>query len=194
MNKHNPYIDWRVCSVEFNRNGRRYILWPAKPTPKNRIASPEEFASFVDDTTSLYLIGQQQSPNAQVPPPGNGDESFTLQVSEEEKGAVTETESETENEEDSDKPPTLPRKLLRWINRKCPDLLREIGRPPNLEPFEIDTGDAKPINIRPRSYSSLDLEKINEFIDENLKNGVISESKSPWSFPLVLAQKPNGGT
>jgi hypothetical protein len=63
-----------------------------------------------------------------------------------------------------------------------------------LDPFEIDTGDAKPINIRPRAHSPKTFEKIKESIDENLKTGVISESESPWSFPLVLARKPNGGT
>jgi len=80
------------------------------------------------------------------------------------------------------------------MKRKCPELLREIGRPANVEPFDIDTSDAKPINIRPHAHSPRDLEKIKKFIDENLKNGVISESESPWSFPLVLAQKPDGST
>src|SRR5277367_7075867 len=31
----------------------------------------------------------------------------------------------------------VPRKLLRWIKRKCPELLRDIGRLANLEPFDI---------------------------------------------------------
>ena len=54
--KHNPHIDWQLCSAEFNRNGRRYMLWPAKPMPTIKIASPDEFAEFVDKSTSLYLI------------------------------------------------------------------------------------------------------------------------------------------
>lgn len=61
-----------------------------------------------------------------------------------------------------------------------------------LDPFEIDTDDAKPINICPGAHSPKDFEKVKESIDENLKTGVISELESPWSFPL--AQKPNGGT
>ena len=69
-----------------------------------------------------------------------------------------------------------------------------MGRPAKLEPFNIDTGDHAPIKINPRPYSPVDLAKIKEFIDENLKTGVISESDSPWSFPLVLAVKPDGGT
>ena len=63
-----------------------------------------------------------------------------------------------------------------------------------LQPFKIDIGDKEPINIRPRPHSPLDQEKIRAFINENLKNGVISPSQSPWSAPIVLAAKPNGET
>ena len=69
-----------------------------------------------------------------------------------------------------------------------------MGCPSKLEPFSIDTGDHPPIKINPQAYSPVDLVKIKEFIDENLKNGVISESDSPWSFPIVLAAKPGGAT
>ena len=56
LQKHNPHTDWNKLTFEFNRNGRRYMLWPAKPVPDIRIASPEEFASFVDGDTSFFLI------------------------------------------------------------------------------------------------------------------------------------------
>ena len=174
LQKHNPRTDWQKLTFEFDRNGRRYMLWPAKPTPKICIVSPDEFASFVDNATSFFLI---------APP-----KSRILKERKEDKLMSTAVQPATSKE------PTLLRKLLRWIKRKCPDLLRQIGRPSNLDPFDIDTGDADPINIRPRAHSPKDLERIKEFIDENLKNGVISESESPWSFPLVLAQKPDGTT
>jgi hypothetical protein len=86
------------------------------------------------------------------------------------------------------------RKVIRWIQKRCKGLTRPLGEPANLEPFEINTGDAAPIKINPRPYSPLDLQKIRTFLDENLANGVISPSESPWSFPIVLAAKPNGGT
>src|SRR5271163_1216538 len=121
------------------------MLWPAKPTPIIRIASPEEFANFVDETTSLYVMSTASNP------PGE--------------------EGKEHEPEKSAKIIPVPRRLRRWIQKHCPDLLREIGRPSKLEPFTIDTGDAKPINIRPRAHSPLDLQKIKEFIDENLKNG-----------------------
>ena len=192
LEKYNPHVDWRLCSLEFNRNGRRYMLWPAKSIPDIRIVPPEEFANFADESTSFYLIQRNPAsvtkedllihpePTEETLAPSNAKD-----VQSAKKTSVTAVTKE---------PRAIPRKLERWMKRKCPDLLREIGRPANLEPFEIDTGDVNPINIRPRPYSPLDLEKIKAFIDENLKNGVISESMSPWSFPLVLAQKPNGGT
>ena len=61
LQKHNPHTDWKKLAFEFNRNGRRYMLWPAKPTPDIRIASPEEFASFIDGNTSFFLIAPPKS-------------------------------------------------------------------------------------------------------------------------------------
>ena len=81
-----------------------------------------------------------------------------------------------------------------WIKRNCPRLLRAVGIPATLSPFTINTGDKEPICIRPRAHSPLDLVKIKEFLNENLKNGVITESQSPWSAPIILATKPNGDT
>ena len=84
--------------------------------------------------------------------------------------------------------------MLDWIKKHHKDLLRPIGKPAKLEPFVIDTGDAEPIKISPRPYSPVDLDKIKEFIDNGVKNGIIRESESPWSAPIVLAAKPDGGT
>jgi len=180
LQKHNPHTDYRTLSFEFTRNGRRYCLYPRKPVPTIRVASPEEFKSFMDSSTSLYLISRKDLRQAAKSP-------------EEGKEQTSASQSENTKRNEPPKPTKLPRKLLRWIKRKCPDLLRDMGQPADLEPFKIDTGDAEPIKISPRPSSPVDLAKIKEFIDENLKNGVISESESPWSFPLVLAAKPNGG-
>ena len=189
LEKHNPRVDWRLCSFEFNRNGRRHMLWPARPTPNIRIASPEEFAEFMDESASLFVIHRRHIAPEPETLPHRSEVSHSKEASDTPK-----TPRKTSVTAVTKPPRQIPRKLERWMKRKCPNLLREIGKPANLEPFTIDTGDTKPINVRPRSYSPVDLEKIKAFIDENLKNGVISESESPWSFPLVIAQKPNGGT
>lgn len=85
-------------------------------------------------------------------------------------------------------------KMMKWIETQKQNLLRKIGKPADLEPFVINTGDAEPIKIGPRPYSPLDLEKIREFVDEGIKNGIIEESESPWSAPIVLAMKADGTT
>ena len=216
LKKHHLRPEWDKDAYEFTRNGRRYMLYPqkvappkikvvtdptlkdpmvAKPTSVNSranvnmniappdeilLATAEEFDSFIDDSTHLFLI------NTKV----------LSEKGKEPNCAKRPKRLEEQNPDCSDinKSFKLPRRILRWMKRKCPNLLREIGRPAKLEPFHIDTSDHAPIRINPRAYSPVDLVKIKEFIDENLKSGVISESDSPWSFPLVLAVKPDGGT
>jgi transposase InsO family protein len=82
--------------------------------------------------------------------------------------------------------------VLRWLKKFGRNLARPVGIPAKLQPFTIDTGSQPPIKIPPRKYSPSDQEKIKEFIDEGLKSGVISESESPWSFPIVIAEKHDG--
>jgi hypothetical protein len=158
-------VDFRTLSYEFTRNGRRYQLNPLMKEPKLRLASPEEFNAFRDDNTNFFLL---------TPYPTVKPKAIRM-------GKVLQVKR---------------RKLIRWIQRKHKHLLRDIRlrQPAKVEPFTIDTGDEQPIRIRPRPHSPLDLEKIKKFIDKNLANGVISESDSSWSAPLVLAVKPNGET
>jgi hypothetical protein len=175
LQKHNPHTDWRTGTYEFTRNGRRYMLHPRKPP--TRIPVTPNSPSDPSTSPTINIVSPEEFRMFI-----DGSTSLFLIT----KSMLSDNPSE--------EPPKPPRKLLRWIKRKCPDLLREMGRPANLEPFDIDIGDHPPIKVNPRPHSPLDLQKIKEFIDENLKNGIISESDSPWSFPLVLAAKPDGGT
>src|SRR5579871_776441 len=189
LKRYNPHTDWQKGTHEFTINGRRFLLHPKKPpdpprkklspdlprkklppdkSDKLTLCSLQEFSEFVDDRTAQIFVIDFKS----------------LKPKDKPESAPSEEEP----------PLKLPRKLRRWIQRHCPGLLRDMGEPSKLEPFDIVTDDVPPIKINPRPYSPLDLAKIKEFIDENLANGVISESKSPWSFPIVLAAKPNGGT
>ena len=43
LEKHNPHVDFRSKSYEFARNGRKYILHPARKPAKIRVAMPNEF-------------------------------------------------------------------------------------------------------------------------------------------------------
>ena len=56
LKKYNSRVDWQLCSFEFNKNRQHHMLWPARPTPNIRIASPEEFMEFMEELASLFII------------------------------------------------------------------------------------------------------------------------------------------
>ena len=56
----------------------------------------------------------------------------------------------------------------------------------------IDTGSSKPVRQGPRRTPFALREKVNQMVDDMLKQGVIQESKSPWASPIVLVKKKDG--
>jgi len=146
--------------------------YPKAATPKIKVAEAEEFLNFIDNETELFLLRPDE-----IEPAAEGKPKS--------KGKLKKLARMVAN---------FVSRITDWIRNSCPALLHKIGKPADLPPFAIDTGDKEPINIRPRPYSPLDLTKIKQFLDENLQNGVIEESQSPWSAPIVLAKKPDGST
>ena len=59
---------------------------------------------------------------------------------------------------------------------------------------EIDTGDGSPIRCTPRRMSPQKMKKEEECVAEMLTGGQIEPSDSPWSAPVVLVTKKDGGT
>ncbi len=58
---------------------------------------------------------------------------------------------------------------------------------------DIDTGDHKPINVRPYPIPKAYEQTAFTMINEMLKDGIISPTKdSPWGFPIVLTPKKDG--
>jgi hypothetical protein len=58
--------------------------------------------------------------------------------------------------------------------------------------MKIDTGDHPPIKLRPYRTPLNNRKIIDEAIDEMLDAKIISRSRSPWSFPVVIVDKKDG--
>ena len=58
---------------------------------------------------------------------------------------------------------------------------------------EIDTGDGSPIRCAPRRMSPQKMKK-EECVTEMTTGGQIEPTDSPWSSPVVLVTKKDGGT
>ena len=59
----------------------------------------------------------------------------------------------------------------------------------NILKAEIDTGDHPPIYIKQYQLAHSSKEAARKLINEMLSQKVISHSKSPWNFPLILVKK-----
>jgi len=67
----------------------------------------------------------------------------------------------------------------------------ELGRCPWVE-HEIDTGDAQPIAQPPYKSAWKEREEILNQVNKMKSQGIIEDSNSPWSSPVVLVKKPDG--
>ena len=58
----------------------------------------------------------------------------------------------------------------------------------------IDTSDSPPVRCAPRRMSPQNIKQEEVCVDEMLSGGQIEPSDSPWSAPVVLVTKKDGGT
>jgi hypothetical protein len=90
------------------------------------------------------------------------------------------------------------RQQIADIVYKYPGLLDETGEKPRTTKgtkHRINTGNAKPVGCRyNRRYSKKERDIIMEQVTKMEKAGVVRASDSPWSAPVVLVKKKNGGT
>ena len=55
-----------------------------------------------------------------------------------------------------------------------------------------DTGEQQPIRMRPYRTALKQRNVVDEAIDGMLEANIITTSKSPWSFPVVVVDKKDG--
>ena len=67
----------------------------------------------------------------------------------------------------------------------------QLGRT-SLVQHTIDTGDAAPIKQRPYRTTPENKQEIDRQVSDMLQKGIVQESVSPWSSPVVLVKKKNG--
>ena len=67
----------------------------------------------------------------------------------------------------------------------------QLGRT-SLVQHVIDTGDAMPIKQRPYRTSPECKQEIDRQVEDMLQKGIVQESVSPWSSPVVLVKKKDG--
>ena len=83
------------------------------------------------------------------------------------------------------------RKLLNENPKAFATVETEIGTTLLIE-MDIDTGDHPPIAKRPYTLALKHYDWAKQEIDKLLKAGVIRESHSSWSAPVVIVPKCNG--
>ena len=57
---------------------------------------------------------------------------------------------------------------------------------------EIETGEAKPVYVKPRRIPEAWKQEVNQQVKEMIENDIISPSSSPWNSPILLTRKKDG--
>jgi len=86
-------------------------------------------------------------------------------------------------------------RLLNLINEYSPLFVRndnDLGRT-SMVTHSIETGDHPPIRQQPYRTAQKQREIIEQKVKTMLEKGVIRQSQSPWSSPVVIVPKKTGG-
>ena len=101
----------------------------------------------------------------------------------------SETEAELKGREEG-----LP--MVQRLLEQYADVFRlPTGLPPRraIDHRILTVADQKPINVRPYKYGHVQKEEIEKLVLEMLQAGVIRPSRSPYSSPVLLVKKKDGG-
>ena len=84
------------------------------------------------------------------------------------------------------------RKTLKTLITDFSCLFKDTPGNTNILQHDVDVGTATPIKQYPYRLNPEKTKIVNEEVDYMLQNGLITESNSPWSSPVVLVKKDHG--
>ena len=87
------------------------------------------------------------------------------------------------------------RKILQKELNNFRDIFVKTSKAPgrtSLLQFHINTGDSPPIKAHPYRVTQKESEEMEKEINQYLELGLIRESQSPWSSPVLMVRKPDG--
>ena len=95
----------------------------------------------------------------------------------------------------SDVPPEFAKSLRGIINKYSSNFATDNSQLglTHLIKMDINTGDHPPMSMRPYKTSLTHCKWLEEEIDKLLSGGIIIPSHNPWSFPIVIVKKKDGG-
>ena len=117
-------------------------------------------------------------------------------IEDDEDGIVTYNSIQTETWKDceiSENLDMLQKQKLDTLLKKYEKLFSDKPGRTNITKFPIDTGDAKPIQQKPYQLAQSLKGPVEDEIETLLKQGVITESSSEWSSPIVVRRKLKDG-
>ena len=86
--------------------------------------------------------------------------------------------------------------MIRFLLQQYADIFETPkGLPPKREIDHriLTLPEQRPINVRPYRYGHVQREEIEKLVAEMLQTGVIRPSRSPYSSPVLLVKKKDGG-
>ena len=89
--------------------------------------------------------------------------------------------------------PSVQRKELAEVINQYREVFPDVPNKTNLIDLDVDVGDSAPIKQHPYRRSPMKEELLDKEVQYMLKNDVIEESQSNWSFPRILIPKHEGG-
>ena len=174
--------------------------------PEDAEGSPVESSDFVPCRGRRKWIRQSYQDRCRVPwdksdmdangnpialmPPhlqNSSDAYLVRQPTEEDLSKALEMMRVTQHEDLDEEEKLLFRHLVAHGWSLFDDILRPVGGEP--VSLQLLNPQQKPIALQPYALSEAKLECLRAQLEEWLRDGVITPSKSPWSFPCLMLQK-----